>query len=110
MKYYPDLDGIDDLYLKFLEFITSKSNKNEVNMKNSKHFLPEELINGMKKHITSLNINDLLPKTVDIFPPSLTPLYSYLQCLLDNPLNDIPNILQNDFFLTKVGYMTKSES
>lgn len=110
MKYYPDLDGIDDLYLKFLEFITSKSNKNEVNIKNTKHFLPEELINGMRKHITSLNINDLLPKTVDIFPPSLTPLYSYLQCLLDDPLNDIPNILQKDFFLTKVGYMTKSES
>ncbi|XP_031774027.1 LOW QUALITY PROTEIN: TATA box-binding protein-associated factor RNA polymerase I subunit B [Apis florea] len=110
MKYYPDLDGIDDLYLKFLEFITSKSNKNEVNIKSSKHFLPEELINGMKKHITSLNINDLSPKTVDIFPPSLTPLYSYLQYLLDNPLYDIPNILKNDFFLTKVGYMTKSES
>ncbi|XP_003490536.1 TATA box-binding protein-associated factor RNA polymerase I subunit B isoform X1 [Bombus impatiens] len=110
MKYCPDADGIDDLYLKFLEFISSKSNKNEREIKNSKHYLPEEIISAMGKHISNLNINDSSPKAIDIFPPSLTPLHSYLQHLLDHPFYDIPNIARSDFFLTKVGYMTKSDA
>lgn len=110
MKYCPDADGIDDLYLKFLEFISSKSNKNEREIKNSKHYLPEEIINAMEKHISNLNINDSSSKAIDIFPPSLTPLHSYLQHLLDHPFYDIPNIARSDFFLTRVGYMTKSDA
>ncbi|XP_048268805.1 TATA box-binding protein-associated factor RNA polymerase I subunit B isoform X2 [Bombus terrestris] len=110
MKYCPDADGIDDLYLKFLEFISSKSNKNEQEIKNSKHYLPQEIISAMGKHISNINIDDLSPKAIDIFPPSLTPLHSYLQHLLDHPLYDIPNIARSDFFLTRVGYMTKSDA
>lgn len=110
MKYCPDADGIDDLYLKFLEFISSKSNKNEREIKNSKHYLPEEIISAMGKHTSNLNINDSSPKAIDIFPPSLTPLHSYLQHLLDHPFYDIPNIARSDFFLTKIGYMTKSDA
>ncbi|XP_033308261.1 TATA box-binding protein-associated factor RNA polymerase I subunit B isoform X2 [Bombus bifarius] len=110
MKYCPDADGIDDLYLKFLEFMSSKSNKNEREIKNSKHYLPEEIISAMGKHISNLNINDSSPKAIDIFPPSLTPLHSYLQHLLDHPFYDIPNIARSNFFLTKVGYMTKSDA
>ncbi|XP_043600974.1 TATA box-binding protein-associated factor RNA polymerase I subunit B [Bombus pyrosoma] len=110
MKYCPDADGIDDLYLKFLEFISSKSNKNEREVKNSKHYLPEEIISAMEKHISNLNINDSSSKAIDIFPPSLTPLHSYLQHLLDHPFYDIPNIARSDFFLTRVGYMTKSDA
>ncbi|KAK9294609.1 hypothetical protein QLX08_010833 [Tetragonisca angustula] len=109
VKYSPDSDGIDDLYLKFLEFISSKSNRNEPEIKNSKYYLPEEIISAMAKHITSLNINDSPLKAIDIFPPSLTPLYSYLEHLLDHPFYDIPNVLRNNFFSTKVGYMTKSD-
>ncbi|XP_071866435.1 TATA box-binding protein-associated factor RNA polymerase I subunit B isoform X2 [Bombus fervidus] len=110
MKYCPDADGIDDLYLKFLEFISSKSNKNEREIKNSKHYLPEEIISAMGKHTSNLNINDTSPQAIDIFPPSLTPLHSYLQHLLDHPFYDIPNIARSDFFLTRVGYMTKSDA
>nr|XP_034178878.1 TATA box-binding protein-associated factor RNA polymerase I subunit B-like isoform X1 [Osmia lignaria] len=107
LKYNLETAGINDLYIKFLEHMSSKTNKKEPDIKNSKHFLPEELISAMTKHISNLSINDLPPKAAEIFPPSLTPLHSYLQQLLDHPLYDIPAIARNDFFLTKVGYMTK---
>ncbi|OAD56528.1 hypothetical protein WN48_03215 [Eufriesea mexicana] len=110
MKYAPNSDEVDDLYLKFVEFISSKSDRRESDIKNSKHLLPEELINAMAKHITELISDDLSSRTIDIFPPSLTPLYSYLQHLFDHPYYDIPSILRNDFYLTKVGYMTKPDS
>ncbi|XP_076241063.1 TATA box-binding protein-associated factor RNA polymerase I subunit B [Calliopsis andreniformis] len=110
MKYSPDTHGIDDLYIKFLEFVISKTDKKELDAKNSKHFLPEELASAMKKYIANLSVNDLPPKNIDIFSPSLTPLHSYLHQLLDHPLHDIPNVVRNDFFLTKVGYMTKPDS
>ena len=109
VKYSSDSDGIDDLYLKFLEFISYKSNRNEPEIKNSKYYLPEEIISAMAKHITSLNINDSPLQAIDIFPPSLTPLHSYLEHLLNHPFYDIPSILRNNFFFTKVGYMTKSD-
>lgn len=107
LKYNLETAGINDLYIKFLEYMSSKTNKKEPDIKNSKHFLPEELISAMTKHISSLSVNDLPPKAAEIFPPSLTPLHSYLQQLLDHPLYDIPAIARSDFFLTKVGYMTK---
>ncbi|XP_053999517.1 TATA box-binding protein-associated factor RNA polymerase I subunit B isoform X1 [Hylaeus anthracinus] len=110
MKYGPDTHGIDDLYFKFLESITSKADKKETDIKNSKHFLPEPLVNAMTTYISNLNVNDFPPKAIDVFPPSLTPLHSYLQHLLDHPLYDIPSVVRNDFFLTKVGYMTKPDS
>ncbi|XP_078032989.1 TATA box-binding protein-associated factor RNA polymerase I subunit B [Augochlora pura] len=109
IKYCPNTHGIDDLYIKFLEFITSKADK-EPDIKNSKHCLSEELTQAMTKYICNLNSNDDTPKAIDIFPPSLTPLHSYLQHLLDNPLYDIPAVFRSDFFLTKVGYTTKPES
>ncbi|XP_033324904.2 TATA box-binding protein-associated factor RNA polymerase I subunit B [Megalopta genalis] len=110
IKYCPNTNGVDDLYIKFLEFVTSKADKKEPDVKNSKHCLSEELVQAMTKYIANLSSNDDTPKAIDIFPPSLTPLHSYLQYLLDNPLYDIPAVFRNDFFLTKVGYMTKPES
>ncbi|CAL7938177.1 unnamed protein product [Xylocopa violacea] len=110
IKYSPSSCRIDDLYLKFVEFITSKSNRKETDIKSSKHCLPEELINAMAKHISSINTNELTTQAIDIFPASLTPLYSYLQYLLDHPLYDIPSIAQSDFALTKVGYLTRPDS
>lgn len=110
MKYSPDTHGIDDLYIKFLEFVTSKSDRKQPEAKNPKHFLPEELVTAMTRYIADLSVNDLPSKTIEIFPPSLTPLHSYLQHLLDHPLHEIPGILRNDFFLSKVGYMTKPDS
>lgn len=109
MKYSPNTHGIDDLYIKFLEFVVSKADKKQSDVKSSKHFIPEELASAMTKYITGLSVNDLPPKAIDIFPPSLTPLYSYLQLLLDHPLVDVPEVIRNDFFLTKVGYMTKPD-
>ncbi|XP_043265740.1 TATA box-binding protein-associated factor RNA polymerase I subunit B [Colletes gigas] len=110
MKYSPDTHGICDLYIKFLEFITSKTDRNELDIQHAKHFLPEELVEAMTKYITNLSINDLPPKAIDIFPASLTPLHSYLQFILDDPLSDFPSVVRNDFYLTKVGYMTKPDS
>ena len=110
MKYSPDTHGIDDLYIKFLEFVTSKSDRKQPEAKNPKHFLPEELVTAMTRYIADLSVNDLPSKTIEIFPPSLTPLHSYLQYLLDHPLHEIPGIMRNDFFLSKVGYMTKPDS
>nr|XP_012143912.1 PREDICTED: TATA box-binding protein-associated factor RNA polymerase I subunit B isoform X1 [Megachile rotundata] len=107
MKYSLESVGINDSYVKFLEHISSKTDKKEPDAKNSKHFLPDDLISAMTKHITNLSINDLSPKTIEIFPPSLTPLHSYFQQLLDHPYYDIPNIARSDFFLAKVGYTTK---
>ncbi|KOC59242.1 hypothetical protein WH47_11318, partial [Habropoda laboriosa] len=109
VKYSPNLDEIDDLYLKFTEFITSKSNKTEQDVINSKHHLPKELVSALIKHISSLNTNDTSQQPMDIFPPSLTPLHSYFQHLLDTPFYDVPTIARHDFFHTKVGYMTKPE-
>lgn len=110
MKYSPNSEGIDDLYVKFVEFLSSKSDRKESDVKNSTYHLSEELISAMSKHITDITTNDLSPKTIVMFPPSLTPLYSYLQHLFDHPYYDIPSVLRNDFYLTKVGYMTKSDS
>lgn len=110
MKYSPDAHGIDDLYIKFLDFITSKADKKEPDIQNSKHFLPEELISAMTKYITSLNFNDSPPKAIDIFPPSLTPLHSYLEHMLDHTFYDIPTVVRNDFFSTEVSYMTKPDT
>ncbi|KZC10524.1 hypothetical protein WN55_01961, partial [Dufourea novaeangliae] len=107
IRYSPNTHGIDDLYMKFLEFITSKTDNKEPDPKNTKYRFPEEIVDAMTKYITSLRSNDVPPETGDIFPPSLTPLHSYLQHLLDNPLSDIPSVARKDFFLTKVGYMTK---
>lgn len=110
MKYCPDMRGIDDLYLKYLEFITCKSNKMESDINTSRHGLSEQLVYAMKKYVINLSSNDGPLKAIDIFPPSLTPLHSYLQCLLDQPIYDIPLVMREDFFLTKVGYLTKPHS
>lgn len=110
MKYSPESDGIDDLYIKFVEFVTSKSSRCESDGKNSKNYLPEELANAMARHVNDLNIDDVSSNAMDIFPPSLTPLHSYFEHLLNHPLCDIPRIAKYDFLRTKVGYMTKPDS
>ena len=48
-------------------------------------------------------------KEIEIFPPSLTPQKSYIEHILKDPLNDLPDILKRNFFETKVGYTTKPE-
>ncbi|KAG7191118.1 hypothetical protein KM043_007150 [Ampulex compressa] len=109
LKYNPDIPDTRNLYIKFLEYIHSKGEREEPEKIKDKHLMPWDLANTMKKCIYNLSEDDPPLQEMDIFPASLTPLSSYLQWLLDNPLHDLPSIVRTDFFSTKVGYMTKPD-
>lgn len=49
----------------------------------------------------------LPPKVEETFPPSCTPMQSYLQQILSNPSYTLPDILRVNFMDTKVGFTTK---
>lgn len=74
-----------------------------------KNLLPRDLVHAMKQCITNINYIDLPLNEVNVFAPTLTPYHSYLQQLMENPLEDLPSILRSDFFSAKIGYMTKPE-
>ncbi|XP_032675536.1 TATA box-binding protein-associated factor RNA polymerase I subunit B isoform X2 [Odontomachus brunneus] len=110
LKYDPNIPIVSSLYIKFLEAIHSKTDKEQPELTTRKHLIPRELIHAMKQCITNVNYIDLPLNEVNVFAPSLTPHRAYLQQLLEYPQYDFPNILKSDFYSTKIGYMTKSES
>jgi len=75
----------------------------------NKHLISRKLVHAMKQCITNISYIDLPINETNEFSPSLTAHHSYLQQLLEHPLYDLPNVLQNGFFPTKIGYMTKPE-
>ncbi|XP_020283590.1 TATA box-binding protein-associated factor RNA polymerase I subunit B [Pseudomyrmex gracilis] len=108
LKHSPNTPDVNSLYLRFLEFIDSKTDrKSEITTR--KHLMPSQLVETMKQCISVVSHIDLPLNEVTQFLPSLTPHRSYLQQLLENPLHDLPRILQSDFCSTKIGYMTKPE-
>ncbi|XP_029157155.1 LOW QUALITY PROTEIN: TATA box-binding protein-associated factor RNA polymerase I subunit B [Nylanderia fulva] len=109
LKYSPHIPDVNGLYVKFLETIESKIDREEPEITTYKHLIPRELVNAMKQCMTNINYANLPIDEVNEFPPSLTAHHSYLQQLLEHPLYDLPSILRNDFFSTKIGYMTKLE-
>lgn len=109
LKYNPNIPDINSLYIKFLEFIRSKNDRGEPEITTNKDRLPRNLGYAMSQCITNVNYIDLPLNEVNVFAPTLTPHHSYLQQLLEHPMYDFPRILRNDFFSTKVGYMTKPQ-
>lgn len=109
LQYNPHIPDVNSLYVKFLETIESKIDREEPEITTHKHLIPRELVNAMKQCITNINDINLPIDEVSEFAPSLTAHHSYLQQLLEHPLYDLPSVLRNDFFPTKIGYMTKLE-
>jgi len=110
LKYNSNIPDANSLYVKFLESIDSKTNREKPEIIMHKHLIPRELVYAMKQCITNVSYVDLPLNEVNEFSPTLTPNHSYLQQLLDHPLYDLPSMLRNDFSSTKSGYLTKSES
>lgn len=106
-----DIDApfVNSLYLQFLESIHSKTDKKELEITTHKHLIPRELVHAMKQCIANVNCVHVPLNEVNVFAPSLTPHHSYVRQLLEYPRYDLPVILRNDFFFTKIGYMTKPE-
>lgn len=98
------------MYIKFLESIDSKTDREEPEIIMHKHLIPRDLVYAMKQCITNVNYIDLPLNEVNEFSPTLTPGHSYLQQLLEHPLYDLPSMLRNDFSSAKSGHLTKSES
>ncbi|XP_012287844.1 TATA box-binding protein-associated factor RNA polymerase I subunit B [Orussus abietinus] len=109
LKYEPDLPGTSHLYLQFLKSIHSKRSGNEPPVTDYKHFLSQELKIAMKNCVGKLNATFASQPNVNVFAPSLTPQYAYLEQLLSQPFQDFPAILQTDFYKMKVGYITKPD-
>ncbi|XP_029667149.1 TATA box-binding protein-associated factor RNA polymerase I subunit B [Formica exsecta] len=109
LKYSPHIPDVNSLYIKFLETVDSKVDREEPEIITHKHLIPRELVHAMKQCITDISHFDLPINEVNEFSPSLTAHHSYLQQLLEHPLYDLPSILRNGFFSTKIGYMTKPE-
>lgn len=107
LKYDLSIPFTNSLYIKFLELIRSKTDKEQPEITTRKHLIPCELVHAMKQCITNVNYINLPLNEINVFAPSLTPHHSYLQQLLEHPRYDLPVILRNDFYSTKIGYMTK---
>ncbi|KAK2584219.1 hypothetical protein KPH14_006637 [Odynerus spinipes] len=105
LKYNPNVPLKSHMYFKFLEYIQSKRD-GEPEITNYKHLLPRDLANAMKQCIENLNQDNISSEEVRVFAPSLTPFHSYLQQILDDSTDQLPDILRTDFYVTKVGYMT----
>ncbi|XP_014467239.1 PREDICTED: TATA box-binding protein-associated factor RNA polymerase I subunit B [Dinoponera quadriceps] len=110
LKYNLNIPVVDSLYLKFLESINSKTDREKPEITTYKHLISSELVHAMKQCITNVNHIDLPLNEINVFAPSLTPHRSYILQLLEHLQYDLPNILRKDFYSTKVGYMTKPES
>ncbi|XP_011331057.2 TATA box-binding protein-associated factor RNA polymerase I subunit B [Ooceraea biroi] len=110
LKHNPDVPDVNSLYIKYLESMRSKSDREEPEITTGhKHLIPRELVHAMKHCVTNIDYIDVPLNDVNEFSPSLTPHHSYLQQLLEHPSWDLPSILRNDFFSTKIGYMTKPD-
>lgn len=110
LKYNPNASDCNSLYVKFLEWIHSKADRDEPEVTTHKHLIPRDLVHAMKQCITNVPYIDLPLNEVNVFAPTLTPHHSYLRQLLEHPLQDLPSVLRSSFSSTKVGYMTKPES
>lgn len=109
LKYRSNIPDVNSSYIKFLESIDSKVDREDPEIITPKHLISRELVDAMKQCITNVSYTDLPLNEENKFPPSLTPHHSYFQQLLEHPLHNVPSILQNGFSSTKVGYMTKPE-
>ncbi|CAL1673635.1 unnamed protein product [Lasius platythorax] len=109
LKYNLHIPDVNNLYIKFLEAIDSKIDREEPEITTHKHLIPRELVHAMKQCIANISYTNLPINEMYEFSPSLTAQHSYLQQLLEHPLYDLPSILRNDFFSAKIGYMTKPE-
>ncbi|XP_011250767.2 TATA box-binding protein-associated factor RNA polymerase I subunit B [Camponotus floridanus] len=110
LKYNSHIPDVNSLYVKFLEAIDSKVDREEEpEIIANKHLISRKLVHAMKQCITNISYMDLPINETNEFFPSLTAHHSYLQQLLEHPLYDLPNVLRNGFFPTKIGYMTKPE-
>ncbi|XP_043460845.1 TATA box-binding protein-associated factor RNA polymerase I subunit B [Leptopilina heterotoma] len=108
-KYNPEAPGNSHLFLRFLGLIQSKREGEQTPIVNTVKPIPELLRKGFQSCFDTLNENLPPMKEIAIFPASLTPQYSYIQQLLDDPYNDLPAILKINFYDTKVGYTTKPD-
>lgn len=84
----------------------SKREGEHMKATNPQTTLPELLKKGFQSCFDMLNENLPPMKEIVIFPSSLTPQYSYIQYLLEDPLNDLPSVLKSNFYDTKIGYTT----
>jgi hypothetical protein len=109
LKYDPECVGTSHLYLRFMGLMKSKREDNLLET-NCKYTVSQNLTGAFYQCIDKLNDNLVPLKEMEIFSPSFTPLRSYITQLLQNPYYEIPNILRQNFYETKVGYMTKSNS
>ncbi|XP_033207178.1 TATA box-binding protein-associated factor RNA polymerase I subunit B [Belonocnema kinseyi] len=109
LRYDPESPGNTHLYLRFLGLMQSKKEGEPPRITDYKHRIPELLSSGFQSCFDALNENIPPVDEITIFPPSLTPQFSYIQHLMTDPLNDLPDILRVNFFDTKVGYTTKPE-
>ncbi|XP_011644260.1 TATA box-binding protein-associated factor RNA polymerase I subunit B isoform X1 [Pogonomyrmex barbatus] len=110
LKYNANIPDVNSLYIKFLEFISTKTDREEPEKITHKHVIPHELVYAMKQCITNVSCINLPLNEVNEFSPTLTPYHSYLQQLLEHPLYDSPRMLRNDFSSVKSGYLTRPES
>ncbi|KAG5345013.1 TAF1B polymerase, partial [Acromyrmex heyeri] len=109
LKYNPNIPDVNSLYIKFLESIDSKIDREEPEIVIRKHLISNELVYAMKQCITNASYIAPPLNEVNYFSPTLTPNHSYLQQLLEHPLYDLPGMLRNDFSSTKIGYLRKSK-
>ncbi|XP_018049912.1 PREDICTED: TATA box-binding protein-associated factor RNA polymerase I subunit B isoform X1 [Atta colombica] len=109
LKYNPNIPDVNSLYIKFLESVDSKIDKEEPEIVIRKHLISNELVYAMKQCITKASYIAPPLNEVNYFSPTLTPNHSYLQQLLEHPLYDLPSMLRNDFSSTKIGYLRKSK-
>lgn len=107
-KFKNDSDGFGntELYVRFIKSALSRrGDKPEI--RNYKNAIPRQLTNAMEQCISMLGESYLSSDNVEIFSPSLTPQYSYLMQLLENPMYDLPDILRNDFSKATLCYSTE---
>ncbi|XP_066603826.1 TATA box-binding protein-associated factor RNA polymerase I subunit B isoform X2 [Prorops nasuta] len=108
LKYYPDSLDIKSLYIQFLKSINLKNNRPVSEQTDTKHHIPHDLANLLHQCVKQLNESDLPSSNKYCLVPSTTPMHSYMQQVLVDSF-EYPIILQNNFFVSKVGYATKSE-
>ncbi|KAL6427134.1 hypothetical protein ACFW04_008636 [Cataglyphis niger] len=97
LKYNLHISDVNSLDIKFFETVDFKVDREE----------PEIITH---KHLYCVNCYiHLLINEMNEFSSSLMAHHSYLQQLLEHPLYDLPSILRNGFFSTKIGYMIKPE-
>lgn len=88
-----------------------KSKRDDSNEKESRgNGINENLISTFHQCVDKLGTNLMPLKEMEIFPPSLTPLQSYISLLLENSRYDLPSVLCKNFSDAKIGYMTRPDT